>query len=314
MINTDDGDFAIQQWQRDSNSPVISLGQTGSFDDMHLFAPCVIYQNGVHSMWYSGSRGEVGDRVFNLGMATSTDGVNFHKCDHNPVYTFGDGRHSILTPTVLRSPDGSVLREDGQLRMWFASTDFPTGNGLHTLHATSSSDGNSWSPPSQPLLEDIYAPTIIREDGRYKMWYIDVAEDPWYVRYGESGDGFAWDRSNEPVLQLDQPWEAGRLFYPTVLKYQEHYFMWYGSYLGQDRQKTALGFAVSADGIAWTKNPQNPVFQPEPTNTWESHYTTSQSVIRYPDGSWRIWYATRTGPPFVHKYLAIGTAHMEDLS
>ncbi|MBT5876491.1 MAG: hypothetical protein HOH43_23910, partial [Candidatus Latescibacteria bacterium] len=148
----------------------------------------------------------------------------------------------------------------------------------------------------------------------YKLWYIDVAEDPWYVRYGKSGDGFAWDRSNEPVLQLDQPWEAGRLFYPTVLKYQEHYFMWYGSYLVQDRQKTALGFAVSADGIAWTKNPQNPVFQPEPTNTWESHYTTSQSVIRYPDGSWRIWYATRTGPPFVHKYLAIGTAHMEDLS
>jgi hypothetical protein len=26
------------------------------------------------------------------------------------------------------------------------------------------------------------------------------------------------------------------------------------------------------------------------------------------DGSWRIWYATRTKPPFTHKYLAVGTA------
>ena len=27
---------------------------------------------------------------------------------------------------------------------------------------------------------------------------------------------------------------------------------------------------------------------------WESHYVTSQSLIQLPDGSWRIWYASRT--------------------
>ncbi|MBM4049587.1 MAG: hypothetical protein FJ279_31210 [Planctomycetes bacterium] len=50
------------------------------------------------------------------------------------------------------------------------------------------------------------------------------------------------------------------------------------------------------------------VFGPEPSRAWESHYTTSQSVLRLPDGSWRLWYASRPKPPFDHKYFAIGTA------
>ena len=72
--------------------------------------------------------------------------------------------------------------------------------------------------------------------------------------------------------------------------------------------KTAIGFATSPDGLIWDKHPGNPVFGPDPSREWESHYTTSQSLLRLPDGSWRIWYASRTKPPFVHKYFAIGTA------
>ena len=63
----------IQNWRRD-DGPCIGLGETGDFDDMHLFAPCVAYENGIYSMWYSGSQGTVAGRVFALGLATSTDG------------------------------------------------------------------------------------------------------------------------------------------------------------------------------------------------------------------------------------------------
>jgi hypothetical protein len=37
-------------------------------------------------------------------------------------------------------------------------------------------------------------------------------------------------------------------------------------------------------------------------------YVTSQSVMRLPDGRFRIWYASRKKPPFVNKYFAINTA------
>jgi predicted GH43/DUF377 family glycosyl hydrolase len=156
----------------------------------------------------------------------------------------------------------------------------------------------------------VYAPTVIKENGTYRLWYSDVTAEPWCVRYAESADGVHWAPHESPVLELDQNWEHARLFYPTVVKADDLYLMWYGSYSqhGTEEMKTAVGFAVSRDGLDWEKNPNNPVFGPDPSRDWESHYTTSQSVLRLPDGAWRIWYASRTKPPFVHKYFAVGTA------
>ena len=94
------------------------------------------------------------------GLAASDDGRQFQKHADTPVDSFGDDKHSILTPTLLRNADGSLLRENGQLRMWFSATDFSGGSGLHTLHESFSDDGFNWSRPSEPLLNDAHAPTI----------------------------------------------------------------------------------------------------------------------------------------------------------
>lgn len=300
--------FVPQDWQRDTDGPVVELGATGQFDDRHIFAPCVARDQGKYRLWYSGSTDSVTNRVFHLGLATSPDGRTFQKHPDNPVFTFGDGKHSILTPTLCRSADGAVLREEGRLRMWFSSTHFAGGTELHTLHETTSDDGVTWSEPSPPLLEDVYAPTILKEDDTYRMWYVDVAAEPWIIRLATSLDGRDWQVHAHSVLSVDQGWEKSRLFYPAVLKADGVYLMWYGSYWSAERQKTALGLAVSRDGISWHKHPDNPVLRPDPQRPWESHYTTSQSVLRLEDGSFRIWYASRKEPPFVNKYFAINTA------
>jgi predicted GH43/DUF377 family glycosyl hydrolase len=300
--------FAPQQWIRDTAGPVISLGKAGAFDDTHLFAPCVIREQNRYRLWYSGSRRDVANRVFSLGLADSDDGRTFSKSSENPVYDFGDGKHSILTATMLRNPDGSVLREDGKLRMWFSSTHFAGGTGVHTLHEATSVDGIHWSKPSDPQLEGLYAPTILREQDVYRMWFSDVSKEPWVVSCATSKEGKTWKITQRGVVKADQEWESGRLFYPTVLKADGVYLMWYGSYWSAEKHKTALGLAVSSDGIHWHKHPANPVFRPDPDRPWESHYTTSQSVIRSDDGSFRIWYASRRKPPFKNKYFAIGTA------
>ena len=297
-----------QDWERDSDGPVVSLGEPEDFDDTHVFAPLVAFENGRWSLWYCGSRGAVAERIFRLGLAVSDDGVTFKKTDDSPVYEFGDGKRSVLTPILLRSPDGAVLRENGSLRMWFAAADLTVPGGLHTLHETSSDDGVTWSSPSEAQLDNVYAPTIIREGDTYRMWYTDVSAESWVIRHAFSRDGKRWTVSPKPAVAIDQAWEKDRLFYPTVLKKDGFYIMWYGSYWTERDQTTAIGSAVSADGLLWDKNPSNPVMRPDPSRPWESHYTTSQSVMCLPDGSWRIWYATRKAPPFVNKYYAIGTA------
>ena len=297
-----------QDWRRDTDGPIVSLGEPGAFDDTHVFAPCVARVGGRFMLWYCGSRGAVARRVFRLGLATSNDGVRFAKSGASSVLAFGDGKHSILTPTLLRRPDGAVLREGGRLRMWFASTHFAGEDRTHALHETSSVDGVRWSPPSPRQLTHIYAPTIIKENGVYRMWYTDVSADPWRFRFADSRDGRRWRVRKQAVMVVDQAWETHRLFYPTVVKADGLYVMWYGSYWSGHPSKTAIGSAVSVDGIAWRKNPNNPVLRPDPKRPWESHYTTSQSVLRLEDGTWRIWYASRKAPPFRNKYYAICTA------
>lgn len=303
--------MAPQNWVRDSTGPVVSLGNAGAFDDTHIFAPCVAFEEGVYRLWYCGSQGDVAERVFRIGLLDSLDGINFPTQTSSPVYEFGDGKQSVLTPTLLRSPESAALRENDKLRMWFTAADLTQSNGLHTLRETRSADGVGWDPPSEAQLDHVYAPTVLKENGLYRLWYTDVSEEPWKVRYAESGDGAGWRLRSDPVLTIDQPWEEKRLFYTTVLKVDGVYLMWYGSYWSEEREKTALGFAASLDGAHWHKNPHNPVLRPDPSRPWESHYTTSQSVMRLPDGSFRIWYATRKEPPFTNKYFAIGTAHWE---
>jgi hypothetical protein len=231
-----------QKWQRDSGSLWLSLGTSGTFDDTHVFAPCVSYENGRYDMWYCGSLGSVANRVFGMGLATSEDGVRFTKETQSPVLRFADGQRSILTPTLLRNPTGSVCREDGMLRMWFSACNFPADDGLHTLHEATSPNGREWTPPSDAQLEHVYAPTIIKEEGLYRMWYADVRADPWCFRYAESDDGRRWNVTDGAVLALDQGWEHQRLFYPTVVKANDMYLMWYGSYSHSkgEEMKTAL--------------------------------------------------------------------------
>ena len=194
--------------------------------------------------------------------------------------------------------------------MWFSSCHFPSRSTRHSLHETNSLDGLAWEEPSGAQVEDAYAPTIIRDGCIYRMWFTDLRTEPWSFRTAQSDDGHHWTVAHDAVMQVDQEWEHKRLFYPTVLKLGEVYLMWYGSYSNSPDAAltTALGFATSYDGIHWRKSDRNPVFGPDRSRQWESHYTTSQSILCLPDGSLRMWYASRPEPPFEHKYFAIGTA------
>lgn len=312
--------LAAQCWRRTSESPCIQIGEPGAFDDTHVFCPAVIFEEGRYRLYYCGSTGvpaDDADRIYSMGLAESDDGVTFTRRDGLPVYSMPDGASSVVTPTFLRNPDGTLLRENGRLRMWHCGVDFSVPGTPHFLHETASDDGLTWDAPSPALLDNIYAPTIIKEDGLYKMWFTDVTTGdgpngyrPWDIRYATSPDGKAWEVRPTPVLQVDQAWEHINLFYPFVLKVGGVYCMWYGSYWEPDTSKTAMGFAASTDGITWVKSQANPVFTPVEGRYWETNYTTSETVLPLPDGRWRIWYASRCNKVQEHKYFAISTAEL----
>lgn len=58
-----------QSWRRDGEGPCIRIGQTGAFDDTHVFCPAVIFDDGRYRMYYCGSRGapaDDSDRVYSV--------------------------------------------------------------------------------------------------------------------------------------------------------------------------------------------------------------------------------------------------------
>lgn len=302
----------IRHCRRDTDEPALTLGPPGSWDDQHVFAPCVARMDGECVMWYCGSRGDAERRKFSLGLAKSVDGKKFVRTSKRPVFELS-GSRSVLTPALLREMNGAARRENGKLRFWYVTRDFVNNRQDHVLHSVTTPDGVQWEDPSPPLLSNVYSPSVLREGGTYSMWYADPGETVWPIRHAISSDGLDWKVDPTPVLEVDQDWEHRRLNYPWVVKTGEAYLMWYSSRTDGPggKAETAIGVARGEDGLPWEKNPDNPVLCPDSTRPWESSYTSDPCVLPMADGSLRMWYSTRTSPANKHKYFAISTALSE---
>ena len=297
-----------QDWQRDSDKPALSLGEKGSSttstssrrtsSTRTASSGCTTAARSAASMRAPTRAGprtrrspEKSDqRLFKLGLAKSKDGVHFTRHSADPVFSFGDDIHSVVTAAILKNPDGSVHREDGKLRMYFAAVDFPGGTYKHDLYETTSADGITWAKPT--LVDGERLRPVRHQGGRQvpHVVHLDRQAPLAHQATPRATTARKWTIREKPCIVMDQKWEVKDQVYPMVVKADGVYLMLYGCYWNDDKH-TALGFAVSKDGLTWTKHPDNPVFRPEPKHDWESNFTTSHTLLRLPDGSFRLWYA-----------------------
>jgi predicted GH43/DUF377 family glycosyl hydrolase len=243
-----------------------------------------------------------GGSIFNSSFAQ----IPWTKDARNPIMSGGaDGtwnRH-VFTPSVLYNPDST------RYEMWFGASSGPDAqnnwNPIRIGFATST-DGLSWTKHAHPVLEPdagtwdesyVDGARIIRENGQYKMWY--VGSGPTHpeggIGYATSSDGINWkkDMFNNPLIEPDTvSWEAGGYdyCYIYVLPVQGGgYKMWYaGNVKGEDFKKS-IGYATSADGIAWQKDAlNNPVLTTETTDKWDYMVCIPQVVLL--DDVYQMWY------------------------
>jgi predicted GH43/DUF377 family glycosyl hydrolase len=179
--------------------------------------------------------------------------------------------------------DVSVLKEGGTYRMWFS------WRPKRSIALVESSDGVHWN---QPLIvlgpseetdweRDLNRPVVVKNGSGYQMWYTGQARGRSWIGYATSHDGRAWRRmSKRPVLSAEAPWEKVAVMCPHVVYDDEakRYRMWYSG--GEQYEPNAIGYATSADGLAWEKHNNNPIFQPDPKNAWEQDRVTGCQVIR----------------------------------
>jgi len=213
-------------------------------------------------------------------------------------------------PVFQPGPDGSWEEKSvdcfsigyffGQYMMWYVGT--PESLNCQIGLATSP-DGIHWTKhPDNPVIrlgpkgswdESILICQSVLYDQQerlFKMWYIGgTPEGVFSIGLATSPDGAHWTKyPGNPVLRVTEPWEGTVMEAFTVLKTKDGYKIWYG---GNDlsRDKAAIGYATSPDGISWVKHPNNPIFVPDLPTRWDGYSVSDPDIIYY-DGLYHMWY------------------------
>jgi hypothetical protein len=101
------------------------------------------------------------------------------------------------------------------------------------------------------------------------------------VRYA-APDGRSFDRAPVTILELEQPWEGGRLGAPSALWVGTEIFLYYASAGG-------IGLARSSDAEHFTRE-SAPVLGLESSGWDAGNVPASPGVVRLDDGSFRMFY------------------------
>jgi predicted GH43/DUF377 family glycosyl hydrolase len=164
---------------------------------------------------------------------------------------------------------------------------------------TSSISQTNWTKdPDNPVLQrdtvidnlpnDLIAISdcwVMKEGVTYKMWYtcggINYPADSLLrsrLCYAESLDGLIWTKyEGNPILDVSytEGWdslgvETASVIIDDLAPESERYKMWYaGQYFNSYRYD--LGYAISPDGINWTKHP-NPVISVGIESEWDNGF------------------------------------------
>jgi len=280
-------------WEKYPGNPVLDLGESGTWDDHDVDGPDVLFDGTEYQMWYDGYDGS----NHRIGYASSADGIVWTKHPDNPVLNLGASGtwddYGVGHPTVLF--DGT------EYQMWYGGYD-----GLNTrIGYATSADGIEWEKHSaNPVLDlgesgtwddaHIGAPTVLFNGTEYQMWYAARGAN-YRIGYASSTDGIVWTKHpDNPVLDLGESgtWDDYGVYSPTVLFDGAEYQMWYS---GSDGSNGRIGYATSADGIVWTKHPDNPVLDIGESGTWDDAHIGYATVL-FNGTEYQMWYSGHDGP------------------
>ena len=164
-------------WTRDPANPVIRAGNgVPAWQSQGVDLPGVIYAGGAFKMWYTGTAAD--NSTSAIGHAESADGTSWTEFPGNPVL-------APEKPFVRELFSSSVVFDSSFYHVWYAawSQIFPKGPGVCRIFHATSQDGTSWNTQARPALRpgpryflgwdggDVYYPTVILDEGQFKMWY-----------------------------------------------------------------------------------------------------------------------------------------------
>lgn len=198
-------------WERFNGNPVIIPGSGSQWDNLQVMYPHVVKSEDTYWMWYSADHVEY---VYQIGLATSTDGLHWEKFAGNPIHPFGFPGNGEYFAAA-----GSVIRHNNQFIMLYYGSDLDVPVG-HALGLATSENGIEWDIyPGNPVFTRgpagswdharIGLGTIMVRGNEFKMWFHGNDNSQWQIGCAESvnqpAEGFAleFDGINDMVTIPD---------------------------------------------------------------------------------------------------------------
>ena len=239
------------------NKPILDFGKLGTFDDCGVMPSFVINFKNRKLMYYCGWNTSTTVRYRNsIGLMESIDGGDtWSRMFEGPILDrTKDEPYMPVTPCIIE--------DDGVLKMWYcATTEWKMINGnaepQYLIKYAESKDGINWDRPNHIVIpynndyEAIGRPSVIKENGIYKMWYCYRTiqdyrlnkNESYKIGYAESTDNKTWVRKDELCnLELaESGWDSQMLAYPYVVIYKNKKYLFYnGNNFGQG----GFGYAI----------------------------------------------------------------------
>lgn len=231
-----------------SDTPVLTPGETGAFDDSGVSLSCITGINGKDYMYYLGWnlgvtvpwRNSIGLAVYN------GQSQQFERHSQAPLM---DRNH--VDPFSISYP--FVMEDSGLYRMWYGSNlkwGAKQEEMAHLIKYAESKDAVHWERNGQIALHFKYKgeyalsrPFVIKENGIYKMWY-SYRGKAYRIGYAESHDALNWTRKDEEVgIDVSREgWDSEMVEYPHLFDHKGKRYMLYN---GNGYGRTGFGLAVA---------------------------------------------------------------------
>lgn len=228
-------------------APALGPGRIGAFDDSGASMGWLVADGNRRLLYYLGwNLGVTVPWRNSIGLAVSeAPGAPFVRFSEAPVMDrSAEDPFSISYPCVLK---------DGPLwRMWYGSNlnwGAQQADMNHLLKYAESDDGIHWRRDGRPAVPFAdpgeYAmskPCVIREGGRFRMWY-SFRGASYRIGYAESRDGRLFQRRDAEagITPSAQGWDSDSVEYPCVFDAAGSRYMLYN---GNGYGRTGFGIAV----------------------------------------------------------------------
>lgn len=215
-------------WNRKVDKPVLSAGSTSTWDSYGVCLGAVIKENGIYKMYYSGT--PTHDGPYQIGLAVSTDGINWTKNKQPVLYA-----DSLREPFITAS---EVIKLNNKYYMYYSSSI----NLKKVVCLAFSDDGIKWLRYfNNPILTateqwegtGTYYPSVIKNNNQFLMVYQNYHNLKSAFGIATSADGIVWTKdAKNPIFTKDDTYNhwTDYLQNPSVIQVKNEFRLYYVGY------------------------------------------------------------------------------------